>query len=149
MSLAAFYILYVNFHNKLNQFLQNCIFFNNRLAPQIPSVAQSAQLVKRVCLGNTSIYRSQQGIISDSPKTHFERVGEVSRFSFSNSKNLLRTLEWTPDTDTKAKYGGCVLHTAPKKPTDFAAPHRLDLFALLTAPRNPNLTFHIVNTISN
>ena len=27
-------------------------------------------------------------------------------------------------------------------PTDFATPHRLSLFATLTAPRNPNLTFY-------
>ena len=39
---------------------------------------------KRVHLGNTSIYRSQQGVISDSPSTTFERLGEVSRFSFSH-----------------------------------------------------------------
>ena len=30
----------------------------------------------------TKIYRSQQGEISDSPITPFERVGEVSKFSF-------------------------------------------------------------------
>ena len=31
-------------------------------------------------------------------------------------------------------------------PTDFASPNRLSLFALLTAPWNPNLTLHIVKT---
>ena len=29
---------------------------------------------------------------------------------------------------------------------DFVTPHRLCLFASLTAPRNPNLTFHNGNT---
>ena len=27
-------------------------------------------------------------------------------------------------------------------PTDFAAPHRLGFFASLSAPQNPNLTYH-------
>ena len=31
-------------------------------------------------------------------------------------------------------------------PTDFAAPNRLSLFALLTAPWNSNLTIHIDST---
>ena len=31
-------------------------------------------------------------------------------------------------------------------PTDSAAPKRLSLFTLLTAPWNPNLTLHIDNT---
>ena len=34
---------------------------------------------KIVCLGNTSIYRSQQGVISDSPITPSERVGDRHR----------------------------------------------------------------------
>ena len=49
---------------------------------------------KRVHLGNTSIYRSQQGVISDSPNTLFETVGEVSRFSFFITSKFGRT----PDT---------------------------------------------------
>ena len=42
-------------------------------------------------------------------------------------------------------YGQLTQHN----PTDFAAPHRLGLFATLTAPRKPNLTFHNVNNMSN
>ena len=34
-------------------------------------------------------------------------------------------------------------------PTYSATPHVLVLFASLTAPRNPNLTFHTVSSISN
>ena len=53
--------------------------------------ALSGQLVKRVHLGNTNIYRSQQGVISDSPIKPFERVGEVSRFSFFINSKFGRT----------------------------------------------------------
>ena len=54
-------------------------------ALHILSVALSAQIVKRVRLGNTTRnYRSQHGVISDSPITPFEGVGEVSRFSIFN-----------------------------------------------------------------
>ena len=43
---------------------------------------------------------------------------------------------------------GLILVNWPTKhnPTDFAAPNRLSLFASLSAPWNPNLTYHIDNT---
>ena len=66
----------------------------------------------RVHLGNTSIYRSQQGVISDSPSTHFERVREVSRFSFSLFlQNFVTDTGWTLDSAT---YGG-LCYALPKK----------------------------------
>ena len=79
------------------------------------SVALSAQLVKRVRLGNTSIYRYQQGVISDSSVTPFERVGEVSRFSFFINSKFGRT----PDTAQTPHTGnyyvlGLVVRTAQK-----------------------------------
>ena len=65
---------------------------------------------KIVHLGNTSIYRSQQGVISDSPNTPFERVGEVSRLSFSH---FCKVLWQTPDSD-QCHVWGHVLRTAQK-----------------------------------
>ena len=65
---------------------------------------------KRVHLGNTSIYRSQQGAISDSPI--FERIGEVSRFSFSNCWQNFVTDKQTPDE--QCQIWGLVLCTAQK-----------------------------------
>ena len=48
-------------------------------------MALSAQLVKRLRLGNTSFYRSQQGVISDSPITPFEtETASSGRFGNSN-----------------------------------------------------------------
>ena len=64
---------------------------------------------KRVHLGNTSIYRSQQGVISDSPITPFERVGDVSRFSFFINLKFGRT----PHIGNYYELG-FVLQTAPK-----------------------------------
>ena len=64
-------------------------------------MALSAELEKRMHLGNTSIYRSQQGVISDTPVSPFERVGDVPRFSFFINSTFSQTLDRrTPETTT-------------------------------------------------
>ena len=52
-----------------------------------PGILETLYSKKRMHLGNTSIYRSQYGVIRDSPITP--------------TKNLLKA----SDTDTKATYG--------------------------------------------
>ena len=61
-------------------------------------------------LGNTSIYRSQQGVISDSPNTPFDTVKEVSRFSFSIFCKIL----WRTPNTGQCHVWGLILCTAQK-----------------------------------
>ena len=62
-------------------------------------------------LGNTGIFRSQQGVISDSPITSFERVGEVSRFSFFINSKFGSTLHRHRTPETISYWGLC--HALP------------------------------------
>ena len=70
--------------------------------------------VQHLDLFEQKIYRSQQGVISDSPITPFERVGEVLRFSlFINSKFGRTDRHHTPHTGIDYVLG-LVLCTAHK-----------------------------------
>ena len=80
-----------------------------------PGILETLYSNNIVHLGNTSIYRSQQGVIRDSPITPFERVGEVSRFSFFINSKFGHTPHTAQRTDTGNYYVlGLVLRTAQK-----------------------------------
>ena len=66
---------------------------------------------KRLRLDNISIYRSQQGLISDSPNTPFERVGEVFEILIIKCFAKFCDGHRTPNSDT---YGG-LCYTLSKK----------------------------------